>query len=72
MTMDAIGKQALESYSRGEITALDLRRRLGGASFGDVLRLLSLEGLPLPRAPVAGREAQIERARAWLFPKHAA
>ncbi|HLY58706.1 MAG TPA: hypothetical protein VKS60_24295 [Stellaceae bacterium] len=63
-------RQALEAYSRGDLTALELRRRLHGASYGDVLRLLSEEDLPLPRAPVAGREAQIERARAWMFPKH--
>jgi len=31
---------------------------------------LSQHDLPLPRAPVAGREEQIERARAWLFPKN--
>ena len=64
--------QALEAYSRGEMTALDLRRRLGGIGYGDVLRLLSEAGLPLPRAPQAGREAELERARAWLFPKNAA
>lgn len=40
------------------------------AKMGDVLRLLSEEGLPLPRAPVAGREEQLERARAWMFPKN--
>lgn len=62
-------KKALESFSRGEMTALELRRRLGGASYGDVLRLLSEQGLPLPRAPVTGREEQIKRARDWLFPK---
>ena len=65
-------KQALEAYSRGDMTAIELRRRLGGVSYGDVLRLLSEEGLPLPRAPVAGREEQIKRARAWMFPNHAA
>ena len=65
-------KLALESYSRGEMTALDLRRQLGGASYGDVLRLLGEEQLPLPRAPVSGREEQIKRARAWMFPKNAA
>jgi hypothetical protein len=32
-------KQALDAYSRGEMTALELRRRLGGASYGDILRL---------------------------------
>ena len=62
-------KQALEAYSRGKMTALELRRRLGGASYGDVLRLLSEESLPLPRAPVEGREEQLARARAWMFPK---
>lgn len=62
-------KQALEAYSRGKMTALELRRRLGGASYGDVLRLLSEELLPLPRAPVEGREEQLARARAWMFPK---
>jgi len=64
--------QALAAYSRGDMTAIELRRRLHGASYGEVLRLLSEAGLPLPRAPVAGREAQIARARAWMFPKHAA
>ncbi len=65
-------KQALEAYSRGTMTALELRRRLGDATYGDVLLLLSEEELPLPlplpRAPVAGREGNIERARAWMFP----
>ncbi|HUZ67464.1 MAG TPA: hypothetical protein VMU56_07345 [Beijerinckiaceae bacterium] len=70
--MIAKEKQALEAYSRGEMTALELRRRLGGATYGEVLRLLSEEGLPLPRAPTAGREEQIARARAWMFPKHVA
>ena len=65
-------KQALEAYSRGEMTALELRCRLRGASYGEVLRLLSEAALPLPRAPVAGREAQIQRAREWMFPKHGA
>ena len=65
-------KLALEAFSRGEMTALELRRRLGDASYGDVLRLLSEAALPLPRAPVAGREAQIARAREWMFPKHVA
>jgi hypothetical protein len=70
--MEETARLALEAYSRGTMTALELRRRLGGASYGDVLRLLSDAGLPLPQAPVAGREAELARARDWLFPKHAA
>jgi hypothetical protein len=46
---------ALEAYSRGAMTAIELRRGLAGASYGEVLRLLSDADLPLPRAPVAGR-----------------
>ena len=65
-------KHALEAFSRGEMTALDLRRRLGGATYGEVLSLLSERDLPLPRAPVAGREDQLSRARSWMFPKHVA
>ena len=68
MTEDA----ALIAYSRGEMTALELRRRLGDASYGDVLRLLADRGLPLPRPASPDREARIARARAWLFPPHAA
>jgi len=70
--MDGKRKQALEAYSRGEMSALELRRRLGGATFGEVLRPLGEAGLPLPRAPVEGREDQIGRAREWMFPKHVA
>jgi hypothetical protein len=68
--MDTQDRTALEAYSRGEMTAIDLRRRLGGISYGEVLRLLSEADLPLPRAPTEGREADIARARAWMFPKH--
>jgi hypothetical protein len=63
-------KEALEAFSRGEMTALELRRRLGGATYGEVLQQLSEERLPLPRASVTGREDQIARAREWMFPKH--
>jgi hypothetical protein len=69
--MDAMQLAALQDYSRGQMTAIELRRRLGGASYGEVLLLLSEADLPLPRAPVAGREEAITRARAWMFPKHA-
>jgi hypothetical protein len=39
---------ALRSYSAGEVSAIELRRRLGGATYGDVLRLLGAERLPFP------------------------
>jgi hypothetical protein len=70
--MDERQKRALEAYSRGELAALELRRRLGGATFGEVLRFLGEAGLPLPRAAIDGREDQVKRAREWMFPKHAA
>ena len=60
----------LEKFSRGDMTAVELRRRLGGATFGEILQLLSEAELPLPRAPIAGREEQINRAHAWMFPKN--
>ena len=63
-------RQAIESFSRGTMTAIELRRRLDGATYGEILRLLSEADLPLPRAPVAGREEQIRRAHAWMFPKN--
>ena len=69
--MDDKQRQALEAYSRGEMTALDLRRRLGGATYGEVLILLGDADLPLPQASPNGRES-IARARAWMFPKHVA
>ncbi len=59
---------ALAAFSRGEMSALELRRRLGAASYGEVLRRLGEQGLSLPRAPTAGRETDLARARACLFP----
>ena len=53
--MDEKEKQALEAHSRGAMSALELRRRLGGVTYGEVLQRLSEELLPLPRAPEAGR-----------------
>ena len=70
--MNETQTQALEAFSRGEMSALELRRRLGGATYGEILSLLGDQDLPLPHAPVAGREEQISRARAWMFPKHVA
>ena len=68
--MNETDRQALEAFSQGKMTALELRRRLGGATYGEVLELLSEAELPLPRAPVAGREEQIARARSWMFPRN--
>ena len=66
--MNETDRAALEAFSQGKMTAIALRRRLDGATFGEVLLLLGEAELPLPRAPVAGREEQIARARAWMFP----
>lgn len=62
----------LEAYSTGKMDAITLRTRLDGATFGEVLMLLREAGLPLPKAPVEGREVDIARARQWLFPEHGA
>jgi hypothetical protein len=61
----------LKRYSEGRISAIELRRALGGVTFGDMLIELAKRDLPLPRAPEAGREQRIAIARAWLFPKAA-
>lgn len=69
--MEPVLESAIRAYSKGEMTAIELRRRLGGATYGEILLLLSERGLPLPRASTVGREEQLARARAWLFPNHA-
>jgi hypothetical protein len=61
----------LERYSRAEISAIELRRALGGITFGDVLIELAKRDLPLPRASPLGREQRIAEARALLFPSAA-
>jgi hypothetical protein len=66
--MDQAEHDALAAYCRCEMSALELRRRPGGATYGEVLERLFEAGLPRPRAPVAGREGQIAQARRWLFP----
>lgn len=63
---------ALRAYSQGQLTALELRRLLDGAIYGDILRLLGEHDLPLPKAPQHGREENLARARTWLLPAHAA
>ena len=59
----------LQRYSRGEMTAGELRWRLGDISYADVIIELAQRDIPLPRAPQKGREEKIARAYAWLFPK---
>jgi len=58
----------LERYSHAEISAADLRRRLGNISYADVIIELAKRDLPLPRASQKGREERLARAQAWLFP----
>ena len=60
---------ALRAYSEGRLGAIELRRRLGNATYGEVMIKLANAVLPLTRAPIEGREADLARARAWLFPK---
>ncbi len=63
--------ELLRRYSEARISAIELRRALGGITFGDVLIGLARRDLPLPRAPEAGRQQRIAAARALLFPKAA-
>ena len=63
-------QEALEAFSRGEMSALELRRRLDGATYGEILQRIADAHLSLPRAPTVGREEQIARAHAWMFPEH--
>jgi len=58
----------LGQYSRAEISAVQLRRELGGITYGDVLIELASHNLPLPRTPQVGSKERIARARAVLFP----
>ena len=61
----------LKRYSDGQISAIELRRALGGVTFSDVLIELARHELQLPRAPETGRRQRIAAARALLFPKAA-
>ena len=58
----------LERYSRGEITALELRRHMDNATYGEVLIAMGAADLPLPVASQEGREERIALAKSWLFP----
>ena len=63
--------ELLKRYSTAKISAIELRRALGGITFGDVLIELAKRDLPLPRAPEAGRLQHIAAARSLLFPQAA-
>ena len=57
----------LTRFSRGEVSAMQVRGLLGDITFGDLLMRLGTHGLPLPRTPLEGREDVIRRLRAALF-----
>lgn len=59
----------LERYSHAEISAVELRRRLGNISYADVIIELAKRDLPLPRASQKGREERLAKAHEWLFPR---
>lgn len=61
----------LTKYSRAEISAVELRRALGGITYGDVLIALAHHNLTLPHVPQPGSKERIARARAALFPRPA-
>jgi len=58
----------LKKYSRGEISATDLRCHMNGATYGQVLMAMGGANLPLPVAPQQGREQRLALAESWLFP----
>ena len=57
--MDHERRQALEAYSHEETTALELRRRLGGATCGEELMRLGEADPPLPGADSRSRIVEI-------------
>ncbi len=61
--------ELLARYSRAEISAIQLRRALGGISYGDVLTQMARHGLPLPQPVNEDSRQRIDRAREWLFPR---
>lgn len=73
-TMDSTPdiRNLLTRFSTGQITAVEARARLGDVTYGRLLSLLASENLPLPNSPRSGREPALARARAWMFPDHAA
>lgn len=63
-----ISEADLRAYSQCRMTAQAIREAYD-ATFADILVGLAKYDLPLPVAPTAGREADIERARELLFPR---
>jgi hypothetical protein len=61
----------LQRYSHAEISAAELRRKLGDISYADVIIELAARNIPLPRASQKGREDRLAKAHAWLFPRSA-
>ena len=68
MSIDQRALDAIADYAAGRISAIEARRRLGGVTFGELLRMVADAGLRLPQAPTAGREGRLAQARGWLFP----
>lgn len=67
MSMETDQHQLLTRYSQGEVSAMQVRGALGDITFGELLMKMGAEGLPLPVAPVEGREGIVQRLREVLF-----
>ena len=68
--MTALESNALlNRFSRGDISAIEVRTTLGGVTYGDLFRMLADAHLTLPRPATTGREEQLAKARAWMFPR---
>src|SRR6266404_5274812 len=60
--------ELLKRYSEARISAVELRRALGRATFADVLIELAKRNLPLPRAPEAGASSGSPLPALCCFP----
>jgi hypothetical protein len=58
----------IKRYADAQISSVELRWLLGDISYGDIIVELAALNLPLPQAPVAGREERIELAHNLMFP----
>ncbi len=69
--MTALDSNALLTrFSRGDISAIEVRKTLGGVTYGDLFQMLADARLAPPRPAPTGREEQLAKARAWMFPRH--